>query len=390
MSKLAPNAAGVYAGVQGVSKLLQDWNSRQDQKQHVEAENIAKNLMQAMEASSNQSLPEQKRMAAVATVSEILNDKHSTKVLNKVYKGWLEKSKEAQKSGKAPSPEEQGFEKGIQDYFAGKTQQGPQLPSTVGGYRIPQQGPAQQAATTQAQTGAITAQQDLARAKAGQPTAAQAMEQAKYGAEMEKYTAERAKAKEETKKAALDVQRAQFEVQKVQSESKLKQAEAQIAEEKGKVSLELEQKRLLTAQTGLEVARVKLEAARSGGKITPQISMKWGAINKASDMLDTLLKNPPSWWFDEPPQSITALQGQLKAAGLNFGASLIPSKDKTHIFLDVKQMLESVKDDLISHKNTLQEAYPKLTSGTSKPKTEESDEGEEDDPLGVLPKSTKP
>jgi len=392
MSKLAPNAAGVYAGVQGVSKLLQDWNSRQDQKQHVEAENIAKNLMQAMEATNS---PDEKTKAnAIATVHEILNDKHSTKVLNKVYKGWLQKSKEAQKPGEPPDPAVAGFEKGLQDYIQGKSKQAPQMPATMSGYRLPQAGPAQQTATTQAQTGAITAQQDLVRAKAGQPTAAQLAEQEKYAAEQEKYKAE-------VQTAALNVQRAQAEAQKAQLDLQVKQSEAQMAKQRGEAAKALDDARYQKSLVDLDIVKTRLALAKLGPKTggkgqqpPPGLLKPINAAKQAEAYVESVLNSRGDDGFTK--EDVTALGGMLQQAGASNLAKALPGWIGRHAPSwiggtgkdDVQSMLNSVRQYKAGLETTVNERYPDWR-GASGLKAE-SDEGEEDDSdIVVSPEDVK-
>ncbi len=148
MQKLDPSGGAVYNAIQGVSKLLQDWQQRRDQRQHVEAANIAQNLMAAMDHGDE------------ATKQAILNDPKAIKILNKILPGWLTKAKESQKK---PDIDIGGFEAGIQQYVQGKSQQQTQEPRQVGGYLLPQAGPAEQLRGAQISAETQAAQQDPAR-----------------------------------------------------------------------------------------------------------------------------------------------------------------------------------------------------------------------------------
>jgi hypothetical protein len=129
-SKLTPQGSAMYSGVQGMMQFVDTWSRKREAKQQSEAENIAQNLMGAIQGGDT------------ATAHEILNDPKATKLLNKVYKGWLTKTEESKKS-KKPDPELQGFEQGMQKYLQGKTQQQPQMPHQMGGYLLPSAGPEQ-------------------------------------------------------------------------------------------------------------------------------------------------------------------------------------------------------------------------------------------------------
>ncbi len=155
MEKLSPSGGSVFSAVQGVSKLLQDWRQRKDQSQQAEAANIASKLMSAIEKSDT------------ATVYDILNDPKATKVLNKVYKGWLTKAQESQKT---PDVDVKGFEAGLQQYVQGRAQQAPAMPRQAGGYLLPQASPVEQLRGAQISAESQAAQQDPARLLASQMT----------------------------------------------------------------------------------------------------------------------------------------------------------------------------------------------------------------------------
>lgn len=167
MSKLDPSGGAAFNSIQGVSKLLQDWQSRKDKKQQGEASNIAQNLMTALQNND------------VTTVHDILNDPKATKVLNKVYKGWLTKSQEAQKPSGPPDPMIQGFETGLKQALSGQgqgqgQQQPQQMPRTMGGYNLPQASPIQQLQAAKVAAETQAAQQDPSRQLASQLTGQEA------------------------------------------------------------------------------------------------------------------------------------------------------------------------------------------------------------------------
>jgi hypothetical protein len=127
-SKLTPHGSAVYSGIQGMSQFLSQWQQKREAKQQGEAANIAQNLMQAIQTGDT------------ATAHEIMNDPKATKILNKVYKGWLTKAKE---SKKGPEPDVLGFEQGIKQYMEGKASQPPAMPAQMGGYHLPSAAPQQ-------------------------------------------------------------------------------------------------------------------------------------------------------------------------------------------------------------------------------------------------------
>jgi len=306
MSKLDPSGAATYSAIQGVSKVLQDWAARKDQKEHVEAANIAQNLMNAL--SNND----------VAAVHDILNDPKSTKVLNKVYKGWLEKAQEAQEPGEAPDPTVAGFEAGLKQYTqkggqGGAQGQQPQggapggqtppgtMPRTMGGYRLPQASPQTQADATlkmlQTQN-QIRQQQALAQ----QPASPYSPEQ----------QAAIIKAQSEAQIAALNVQKEQAALQKTQAETQAALAKGTLEKDKAQADLLAAQARAQTAATNLEIAKTKLQVAKAGGKITPATQAKINGAKSALDIIDNITGGKG----DTSTNTLTGIKNSLIVAGL--------------------------------------------------------------------------
>jgi len=164
MGHLDPQGAATFSAVQGVSQFLQEWRQRKDQKSQAEASNIAGALMSAIENKDE------------AMMNAILTNPKATKVLDKVYKGWLQK---AETSQKAPDSDVKGFEQGLQKTVQEKqgSQQGgtqtPQGPQHPGGYMIPQAGPAQQLGAAKLSAESQAAQQDPARLLSSQMSSQQ-------------------------------------------------------------------------------------------------------------------------------------------------------------------------------------------------------------------------
>ena len=353
MNKLNPSGAATYMGIQSVSKLLQNWSSRKDQKEHAEAANIAQNLMNAM-ANGDQ-----------ATIHEILNDKNSTKVLNKVYKGWLEKASEAQEPGEPDDPAVAGFEKGIQQYTQKKAQGGApqggqqqqqqrpqqQNPSVVGGYRLPMAGPQQQLQnlTTQNQ---IRQQQAIAQQPASPYTPEQQIAVVK--------------ANSEAQIAALGVQKATQEAQKAATEAQAAASKGEAEGAKAKSEAAAAASRAQEAQINLQIAGTKLQIAKSGGKITPQTQAKINGAKSALDIID----NITSGKGDSTTNTLTGIKNSLMIAGLGGLAKQIQEGGATGSrvgrMLGTQKNTPTSLDDLKKIRSQIQTYYDGITkSGTS-------------------------
>jgi hypothetical protein len=137
MSKLDPKGAATYSAIQGISNMLGQWNQKKEAKEQQYAANVAQNLVAAIKSGDQ------------AEITAILTDPKSTKVLDKVYKGWLTKAQESQKPGKPPDPIVTSFENGVAkanelyDKHTGQQQQQQQpqqqqMPRQIGGYLLPQ------------------------------------------------------------------------------------------------------------------------------------------------------------------------------------------------------------------------------------------------------------
>jgi hypothetical protein len=117
-----------HEAVQSIAGLLMNWNQRKKKGEEAEASNIAANLVQAIKNNDKE------------TINDILNNDHSKKILNKVYKGWLTQMEQAQKPGKEKDPTVSGFEAGIQKATQAQPQQQPpqgQPPGSAAGIRLP-------------------------------------------------------------------------------------------------------------------------------------------------------------------------------------------------------------------------------------------------------------
>jgi hypothetical protein len=376
------------ADVHSLQQLLVGWSSRKQQKQQAEASNAATSLMQAIEGA--------KTTGDWAPAYTILQENEA--LFNKVYKGWLQKSEKAQKPGKPPDPAQSGVEQGISQYMASKqAPKGPppqgSAPSSLAGYFLPQAGPAQQAATTQARTAAITSQQDLEKAQRGEPTRAQQ-------AEIDKYAAMRDKYHTEIQKEALGVQKASFESQKALTELQLKQAEASISKEKGKLSLDIEEKKLQVANVGLDIANARLKFTRlhpPGAAKMQQPPASFvthlSAANQAEAYVESVLNSRGDKGFTK--EDVQTLQGMLRQAGAASLASSLPGwmGRNAPAWLggsgkaDVQSLLDSIGDYKSGLTDTITSRYPEwgakqgIKSGaddTSETTPDESDEPDAD------------
>jgi hypothetical protein len=343
------------ADVHSLEQLLMGWSSRKQQKQQAEATNAAQALMQAIEGA--------KTTGDWGPAESILHD--NEKLFNKVYKGWLQKAEAAKKPSK-PDPDQQGFEQGVGQYLQSKQQAPPTggAPSQLGGYILPQAGPAQAAAQTQAQTSAITSQQDLERAMRGEPTLAQKAEQDKYRALQEKYTTE-------IRKEALGVQKAQFEAQKANTELQLKQAEASISEKKGKMTLEEEEKKLQITNVNLDIAKARLQFTRMHPPGAPKMQQPPPAMVKQVESSDQAIAYAESVLNSRGDKGFTKedvqmLSGLLRQAGSTALAQSLPGwmGRMTPSWLggsgkaDVQSMIDSIKAYKQGLDDTISTRYP--------------------------------
>src|SRR5215469_2241160 len=358
MSQLDPKGAATYSAVQGVSQLLTDWNKRQDQKLQSQAANIAQNLMQAIESGDT------------ATQHDILNDKHSVKILNKVYKGWLTKAQEANMPAEPPDPAIAGFEQGIRQHVNSKGQQQqsqvqPQLkpqtdPRVVGGYRIPQSTPAQQLTAAKIDAEKQAAQQDPQRLLETQLNSVEQkqMERIAGGLQVSPSEIERlnaAEAASERKIAAAGL---------IQAQKDRAAYQKQILDNQGKYNVAV-----ANAQGKADAATIlgqyRLRAAMQNVKLkVPPASaqMKLKAAQDASAALDGFItgKTKAGLWSAATGHPFMQLQQQLKAAGLTQLASDLPTfMGTTGEGMDkLKEIKESVDAYVKSYQDTLKGVYP--------------------------------
>lgn len=376
MSKLAPEGAATFSAIQGVSKLLQDFESRKDQREQSEAANIAQNLMSARERND------------VATVYEIMNDKHSRKVLNKVYKGWLTKAKEAQKPGEPPDQIVASFEQGIQDYIKGKSQQQPQMPRTIGGYLLPQAGPAERLSAAQLSAEEQAAKQDPNRLLGSQLSSGEVRESElqKIGMTREAQLAALAKYQSAVDKAEADTKIASSNALRAQADLQRAQTEAGSAKEKGALGLEELKTKLLTEQAKLDAARARLQLIHStaqGRLKEPPLSVKtrWDALTKAFEGLDSLEKSKKLYGFGGvggPSQELKTLQGQLRMAGLSSLASTIPTSG---FFTNTDTLLQQLRENMTQYRDSVEqgisENYPSWKIPGGRGSAADSDSGDD-------------
>lgn len=362
MSKMDPRGAAIYSGVQGITQFLQDSFQKKDQQQHSEAANAAQALMAALEGA--------KTTGDYRPAQHILENNEA--LFNKVYKGWLQKSEEAkkpQKKGKPPDPDVVGFEKGLAEYMGkGGTQQpgAPQPPESLQGrsgakYMMPQASPpqaqAQQALSAESQASRQDPNRDLqSQLSSGEQRQG---ELGKAGlaitpaiqAKMNEYAVQYAKLDNERQKSETDFKKAQ-----VQYDTELKKAG--FASEDIKNKLQKNQVDLQKANVQLDIARQKgqleLMKAKNGGTVPPGYRMRWQAVTKAEELLNSA---------DGPldTQQMNNLKNLLKAAGATNLAASLPAtgmlggvknwltdnqNDPKSLMLSLKDYKSSLKDAL--------------------------------------------
>lgn len=356
MSQLTPQASGLYQGLQSLHQILSDKQQRQDQTDAAEAANVAQNLMKAIDVANNSQDPAA-RGEAMQTVDMILKNKEYEKVLNKVYKGWLQKADAQQKQKgkqKAPDPETAGFESGLQKYLQGKQAAPPQMPRNLAGYRLPSAGPAQQIQQTQQQALLQAMQKDPETAAYG-PEAAVKLQEARIHLQEAQQGVETAKAR--SAEAASAAQKAQLEYDTAKAMGPVKEKEWE-------TKLEIEGLRADKALLDLDKANALLQIAKeklANPKEPPATAYtKMRGLSELSRNLDAMISNPPSWRFGSAPQSMRELAGNLRIYGMAGAASKIPT-GTSNFFVDTKEILESIKGDLDSFKDSyiqgLQEQY---------------------------------
>jgi hypothetical protein len=357
MPGLSPNAQGVYMGIQGVQSFLQNQQNRQDQKDSAEAQNVAMNFAQALDAAQN-SPDEKTRAQAMQTLDLILKNKEYKKVLDKVYKGWLVKADQQQKAKskqQQPDPETQGFEQGLQKYFQDKAAGGaqaqqaqlPQMPSQLQGYRMPTAGPAQMLANIKMQEEAKRAMSDPKVMLTSQLNSQEKAEiergstLGKIEMENKRWAAYAEKSHNDMLRSVADYRRAMADAQRAETAAKAGEKAAQSREEEARL-------RVQKAQVDLDIARQKAQAIhdklQSGSK-TPSnaFMLHRSRVNDALTALANIEKKPPSWYLAGPPDELRNLQSSLKLAGMGALAGIIPTKG---FFPDVKGMLTEIRSGL--------------------------------------------
>jgi len=366
--------------VQGIASLLMNWNERKKKGQEAEAENIAARLTQAIKNKDTN------------TIDLIKNDPHQMKIMDKVFKGWRTKMEQAQKPGKEEDPTITGFERGISK----ATQPQPQVrgtPPGAGGFQAPQPSQAEQLGAAKTSAELQAAQKDPNRLLSSR-LSSEEMRQTELGAGPEKVAAEREAAKAKMQTALSSYQKADAEMRKAQAELQIKMTEARSAEKKGEISIDIEKNRALTAATNLEIAkaRLRLVVGSAGGRAKEpplRVKTQWDSLQNAMKTVEALEKQPPTWHFGAPPQEFRDLQSQLKMAGLASVASVIPSTAPFFGSTDVKGMISTIKENLISYRDSFQQGimdnYPKW-----KPPGVEVAPGDEEPDEEVTGEATEP
>jgi hypothetical protein len=339
-----------HEAVQSIAGLLMNWNQRKKKGEEAEAANIAQNLVQAIRNNDKD------------TINDILNNDHSKKILNKVYKGWLTQMQEAQKSGKEKDPTVSGFEAGIQK--ATSQPQG-QPPGSAGGIRLPQ--PSQEEQLKAAQTSAATQtfKQDPNLMKPTQLTSDEVRE-TQLGAGPAKVKAEEAKAEAAIQKAASDVKKAQLEVQKVEAELKLKQTEGETAKTKGQMSTDVEKNKYLKSLVDLDIARERLKLfitkTKAGTNVTFATKLKMSAIDKAIQIVTKIQDEKRSFSASD----FGDLASELRAAGATELIKKLPTNWLSAHLLSGKNDVTDLLGALQHYKESYQTVIDGLGASSDK------------------------
>lgn len=273
--------------------------TKKDREEHVEAENLAKNLMQAMQNRDQQ------------TIDAIMNSKHATTILNKVYKGWLTQMEKMNEPGEEPDPHVQGFQSGLQKTLQPQKTPQPSTPTQqdprrVGRYLLPGASPEQQLAglSTSANLQALKRDPGLAGpqltsgeerlsalGKAGLAmTPAMAAEMLKYNAQVQTATAN-------AQRAEMELRRAQ---QQYQLEGQRFEAQAKEADAKYLIALQ-----------NVDAARYRAEAAKARWRGTKNLTFANTAKIKAAEQavayLEAMAKEKRTFNKDDVSQLATLL-----------------------------------------------------------------------------------
>lgn len=367
MSQLTPQAAGLFQGIQGFQKVMADRQQREDQKDSAEAANVAQNFMKALDTAQN-SPDERTRAEAMQTVDMILSNKEYSKVLNKVYKGWLQKADQQKKAkSKEPDPETAGFEKGLQDYFAGKGAL-PQMPNQLQGYRLPSAGPAQQIGNIQKQVEAARAAQDPLTQLQSQLTSGE-MRETELGATTEKLAAERARYKAETDKAQSEVLIAGMKVNEEKAKLQTEQAKTKYAQMTGEKAAKLKDIDYQKALVNLDIYKTRLALAKipkQTGQPPPILIKQTSASQQAIEYIDSILADPERAKKGFNQTDIVKLTGLLQQAGASGLVKDLPNWMQRHVpdwlggsgSNDIQTMRDSIQYWDNSLSNTIQSRYP--------------------------------
>lgn len=356
--------------INSLQDLLMQWNQRKDAKKQAEAANIAQKLMQAIKDKD------------VDMVHDILNDKHSTGILDKVYKGWLTKAQEAQKPGEKPDPVMQGFEQGITQSVS-QGQQRP-MPQTMGGYRLPQAGPQQQFDAAKLSAAMRQAQGDPDLMKPTQLTSGEERK-VQLGSGPERVDAEVAAAHSRVLVAQSNSDRASYESRKAQTEyqREVLRGQTEGKRDEAKLSELNAQVKKANLQVDVENARLQREKMKALNQ-----TMASKADQHRLQMADQAVKILSQPQFTLSNQNIPALSALLRQAGAISIAKALDDDAKAG-FMKVHfgagrsyKTNQDVIDAITEYKNGL--------TGTKKEaggeETEGGDEGEGTPPSDAEPK----
>jgi hypothetical protein len=364
MSKLDPQGAAVFSGVQGVTKFLQDSFQRKDEKQHAEAANAAKALMDALEGA---------KTSGDFTVAQHVFE-NNEQLFNKVFKGWMQKAEEAKKPQKKQKvdPEVQGFEKALSEYPG----RGGNPPKTLMGksgaqYFMPQAAP-QQAINQQQQSSIMQAQ------KQG----------AEYITPEERVKLQEANLKlQETQtsleRSHLDLKIKETELKKAQTDAEAKGtdiADLKILHEQQtqtlKDQLALTEQRYLDAAIKKDTQIEEIKRRLGGPKHTEADDRKLKSVEQIYGYLNDMISQGKPFKAND----ISAIQGMLSTVGASTYAKALPK---------VSWWSSSKPEDVSVFKDKFDKYVDALNAGINKGQSKDSSKASSDKAIVVTPEDMK-
>jgi hypothetical protein len=350
MAHLDPKGAATFSAIQGIGSFLGQIAEKKQKNQAAEATNLAQSLMTAIDNKD------------ISGMTAIMGDPKKMKLIDKVYKGWLQKAEDA------AQPQEQkpvdsdmaAFEKGIADYTGkkvdaqqqqgGQQQQRPPMqqnnpqgtPQSIGGYRVPQAGPAQMMKNMQESAQAQYAKQNPESAIEGPMTPERI-------ARMEKLQA--------------DVETAQSKA--MEAQGKLQTADQQTKTALVRYQTVMQQGQNLSQKAGFDIQKTQLEVSKAREEVQKSLVMKDIATIDKQTHIETLMNT-----IAKGQNQKDKAEKEKKAKGLPLKEQeRLYSLDKADKLLDVMQKNDSVSSSDVADlqavfaaagANTLSKALPGL------------------------------